>query len=93
MYRRYFFAYVRVPRLDADQLARFNREGIVPTFAKDSGPVPDEPAEVSVRIDAPTETKAGVRIIRATDNKARVLHTRMAHEPLPLNMEGLTPVS
>jgi len=90
MNKLYFYAQVRVPRLDADQLARFKLEGIVPTYTKDSGPVPDEPADVCVRIDAPTEAKAGALLIRATNNKARVLHARMAHDSL--QMDGLTPV-
>lgn len=91
MHKRYFFAQVQIPRLDAKQLARFKRERIVPTYVKDSGPVPDEPADVCVRVEAPTETKAYACIIRATNNKARVLHPRMA-QSLPLDMAGLTPV-
>jgi hypothetical protein len=92
MYTPYFFAQVEVPRLDADQLARFKREGIVPTYVRDSKPVPDEPAHVCVRIDAATETEAGVRLVHATSSKARVLHPRMAQDWLPVDMAGLTPV-
>ena len=85
-----FYALVRVPRLDSDQLGQFKREGIAPTFVKDCAPASSEPADVSIRIDAATRAEAGVRVIRATNNKARILHPPVRVSLMP--MAGVTPV-